>query len=386
MVDPDNPSAREGSGSVVHTDLAERNKELGFLHHAAGLLNMQGEPRDLLRAAVELLPSALSQPELASARLLVGSLELATRGYEPSEVRLDVEFDAGSGAKGLIEVCYRTNSAVTTPAFLPEERSLLVSLANLVQSYLARVRTMERLHQAEAMEQSAIAENRAKDQFLSSVSHELRSSLHVMLGWIQILQDGTTSPGRMQRGLEILKRNVTLQAKLIEDLTDLSRIISGKLHLESARVNLSELVAFAVDATRPAASAKQLRLLTELEPACHVRGDQQRLQQVVYNLLGNAVKFTPSGGRIQVSLGKHDARARLRVQDTGVGIDEQLLPHIFERFRQADGARKGRSSGLGLGLPIARHLVELHKGTIAVHSHRPEPGTTFEITLPLDAL
>lgn len=383
MVDPVGPKRPEDSVAALRADLLERSKELGFLHHAARLLDMRGESRDILRAVVELLPSAMSYPELACARLALGPLEITTSGHEGSGVNLRVELE-GQSPPGFIEVCYASTPGAPAPAFLADERSLLVSLAHLLNGYLERVRASERLREVEAMEQSALAENRAKDQFLSTVSHELRSSLHVMLGWVQMLREGSTTPEMTARGLQILERNVSLQAKLVEDLMDLSRIISGKLELDRRRLNLAELVGFAVDATRPAAIAKQLQLSAELDPVGYLLGDQQRLQQVVYNLLGNAVKFTPSGGSIHVELRRTAARAVLRVQDSGVGIDSALLPQVFERFKQAEGAKKGRNSGLGLGLPIARHLVELHQGTITVRSQPPEPGTTFEIQLPLD--
>jgi signal transduction histidine kinase len=310
---PDSDDPRYGSESELSVELQERHKELSFLHHVTRLIHMRGEPRDILRAALELLPSAMQHPERACARLSLGAIEISTRGYASSDLNL------------------------------------------------------------------------AKDQFPSNVSHELRSSLHVMLGWIQLLREGSLSPDVTARGLEILQRNVSLQAKLIEDLMDLSRIISGKLELECRRIDLAELIGFAVDAIRPAADAKQLQVSAELEPVGHVFGDQQRLQQVVYNLLGNAIKFTPAGGRVYVGLIRQGSMARIVVQDTGIGIDSALLPHVFERFSQAEGAKKGRTSGLGLGLPIARHLVELHHGTIVARSGRPEPGTTFEITLPLEA-
>jgi signal transduction histidine kinase len=388
MPDPDGRQHGGTSELDLHTELQERTKELCFLHHATRLINMQGEPRDILRAVLELLPSAMCYPERAGARLSLGPLEISTRGYEESEHCLRAEFDVDATSSGRVEVCYASDQSSTTPAFLDEERALLVSLAQLLTGYfkLNRAETAyERLTRAEAAEQSALLENRAKDQFLSVVSHELRSSLHVMLGWIQVLREGATPSETRARGFEILERNVTLQAKLIEDLMDLSRIITGKLELDCRRVDLAELVGFAVDAKRPAADAKQLHLSAELEPVGHVIGDVQRLQQVVYNLLGNAVKFTPAGGRIHVGLSRQGSRARLVVQDTGIGIDSELLPHVFERFRQAEGGKKDRSSGLGLGLPIARHLVERHQGTIIARSHRPEPGTTFEITLPLEA-
>lgn len=387
MPDPDNLPQGGRSESALCAELQERNKELSFLHHATRLINMRGEPRDILRAVLELLPSAMCHPELASARLSLGSLEISTRDYESSPLCLRSDVELRDGSKGSVEVCYAPPHSTPVPVFLDEERSLLTSLAQLISGYVERAQAevaYERMVRAEAAERSAVSENRAKDRFLSTVSHELRSSLHVMLGWTQVLRQTPNDARLTARGLEILERNVTLQAKLIEDLMDLSRVITGRLELDRRQLDLAELIGFAVDATRPAADAKHLHLSSELDPVGNVLGDQQRLQQVVYNLLGNAVKFTPSGGRIHVGLSRQGSRARLIVADTGVGIDSELLPHVFERFRQADGAKKGRSGGLGLGLPIARHLVELHQGTISVRSNPPEPGTTFEISLPLE--
>lgn len=385
MPDPD--GNLRGTSGALYDELSERKKELSFLHHAARLITMRGEPRDILRAALELLPSAMCYPELASARLVMGELELATGGYESTELCLRAEVDAGAVGAGFVEVCYSAASLPGgPPAFLDEERSLLASFAQLLKAYFERLQGQEasqRLLQAEAAEQSAVSESRAKDLFLGNVAHEMRSSLHVMLGWIQLLREGSQTADMKVRGFQILERNVALQAKLIEDLLDLSRIISGKLELDPRRVDLAELVGFAIDATRPAAAAKQLQLTAELEPVGHIMGDAQRLQQVVYNLLGNAVKFTGPAGRIHVGLTRDNSRARILVQDTGVGIDPELLPSVFDRFRQASSVKKGRSSGLGLGLPIAKHLVELHGGVITVRSNQPEPGTTFEISLPL---
>jgi signal transduction histidine kinase len=384
MRDPDRPS--EERLPTLRAELRERSKELGYLHHATRLINMRGEPRDVLRAVLELLPSAMCYPELAGARLCLGPLEIWTRGYERSDLCLRAEFEVSGEGKGCVEVCY--TGEPPAPVFLEEEQSLLGSLAELLRGHFELMRAeaaYQRLLQAEAEQHSAISENRAKDQFLGTVSHELRSSLHVMLGWIQVLKQGTPDPDLAARGLQILERNVVLQAKLVDDLLDLSRINAGKLQLDLSRLDLAELVGFAVDAQRPSAEAKQLELSARLERVGYVLGDQQRLQQVVYNLLGNAIKFTPSGGRIQVALTAEGSTARLVVADTGIGIDAELLPHVFERFRQADSAKAARHGGLGLGLPIARHLIELHHGTISVRSHQPEPGTSVEIELPLQA-
>jgi two-component system CheB/CheR fusion protein len=253
-----------------------------------------------------------------------------------------------------------------------------------LKSYFERVSAQvigSRLAEAQAAERAARAADRAKDDFMGNVAHELRATLHVMRGWIQILKQGPNDQQVASRGLAILERNVLLQAKLIEDLLDLSRITSGKLELDLRSLDLAELVGYAVDATRPAAAAKSLELKSDLQPVGEVLGDQQRLQQVVYNVLGNAVKFTPAGGSIQVRLRNLGSHAEISVEDSGLGIEPELLPHVFDRLRQ--GSSPARRSGLGLGLAIARHLVERHHGTISAASDGPGLGTTFRILLPL---
>jgi signal transduction histidine kinase len=385
MVESDDLEPPSIGAPTLRLELQERNKELRFLHHAAHLLNMRGEPRDILRAVLELLPSAMCYPEWAGARLELGPLEITTSGHEPSEWCLRADFEVDGVRNGCVEVCY-SQAPTTGPVFLDEEQSLLASFAQLLKGWFERAsaeEAYERLLRVEAAQQAAISENRDKDDFLGTVSHELRSSLHVMLGWIQVLQQGAPDPEVTARGLKILERNVALQAKLIEDLMDHSRIISGKLELDMARVDLADLVSFAVDASRPAAGAKNVELVARVKSVGAVMADQQRLQQVLDNVLRNAVRFTPAGGRIQVDLERQGSTATLRVADNGVGIEAELLPHIFERVRHGDATKKGRGTGLRLGLPIAHHLVELHGGTLTVQSAPPAPGTTFTIVLPL---
>jgi signal transduction histidine kinase len=365
--------------------LRERVKELEFLHHAARLLNLRGEPRDILPAMLELLPGALQYPQHATARIVCGDIDLQTEAHQSSPLCLRVEFDVPVGQRrGFVEVCYASAPPGAPEAFLPEERLLLDSCAELLRAYFERVGAKamgSKLVEAEATERAARAADRAKDEFLGNVAHELRASLHVMRGWIQMLRQGPSESGVLARGLTILERNVLLQAKLIEDLLDLSRITSGKLELESRSLDLKELVGYAVDATRPSAVAKSLVLSSELEQVGTVWADEQRLQQVVYNVLGNAVKFTPPGGSIEVKLRKLGSHAELSVKDSGPGIEQELLPHVFDRFRQ--GASPGRRSGLGLGLAIAQYLVERHHGTITAASEGPGKGATFRILLPL---
>lgn len=234
--------------------------------------------------------------------------------------------------------------------------------------------------------EQAEAANRIKDEFLSILSHELRTPLNAILGWTQMLRsprrkidDATTA-----RALETIERNARGQATLIEDLLDISRIITGKLRLSVRPVELMAAVEGAIDTVRPAADAKQIQIQTMLDPeASLVMGDLDRLQQVVWNLLSNAVKFTPRGGRVQVVLRRVDSSVAVVVSDNGRGIRPEFLPHVFERFRQADGSTTRSFSGLGLGLSIVRHLVELHGGSIRAESEGEGHGAAFTMTLPI---
>jgi PAS domain S-box-containing protein len=230
--------------------------------------------------------------------------------------------------------------------------------------------------------------NRLKDEFLSTVSHELRTPLTAILGWATLLLRGA-SPGAvaksdvLRRGLETIERNARAQGRLIEDVLDVARIISGKLRLQLGVVDLAAVVAAAVDVVTPAAEAKRVRLVAEMGEPQPVFGDADRLQQVVWNLLSNAVKFTPSGGRVEVHLRARGGQVELCVSDTGQGIQPDVLPYIFDRFRQADSSASRQHGGLGLGLAIARHLVELHGGEVSAHSHGLGRGATFRLRLPL---
>jgi PAS domain S-box-containing protein len=225
--------------------------------------------------------------------------------------------------------------------------------------------------------------NRLKDEFLSTVSHELRTPLTAMLGWVQLLRTGALAPERQARALETVERNARAQGQLIEDLLDVSRILSGKMKLDVEPVEVSTIVEQALESVRPAADAKGLRLQSALDSTGSVMGDAHRLQQVVWNLLTNAVKFTPRGGRVQVFVERRDSSVEVTVADTGRGITPDFLPHVFERFRQADGGTRRQYGGLGLGLSIVRHLVEMHGGTVAASSQGEGMGATFTVRLPL---
>jgi PAS domain S-box-containing protein len=226
--------------------------------------------------------------------------------------------------------------------------------------------------------------NRLKDEFLATFSHELRTPLNAILGYARMMQSGTLTAEKQPRALDIIERNATSLSQIVEDVLDVSRIITGKLRLDIQPVDLPEIVKNAVDTVSAAVAAKHVRLQTIVDPgAAPVSGDPDRLQQIVWNLVSNAVKFTPKGGRVQVRVERINSHVEITVSDTGIGIRPDFLPHIFERFRQADSGTAREHAGLGLGLAIARHLVELHGGTIHALSAGEGHGATFQVRLPV---
>jgi signal transduction histidine kinase/AmiR/NasT family two-component response regulator len=271
-----------------------------------------------------------------------------------------------------------------------QQRTAELARANaaLHAEILERQRAEEERLQLLISEQQARAEaeaaNHAKDEFLATVSHELRTPLTSILGWTRLLRVREADAASLQRGLETIERNAKSQAKLIEDILDVSRIISGKLRIEARPIQFLSIIDMAIDAVRPAAEAKSIRIATAFDaPAGVLRGDPTRLQQVVWNLLSNAVKFTANGGEIRVRLEHHGAYARLTVSDNGCGISEDFLPFIFDRFSQAERHMTRKHGGLGLGLAIVRHLVEMHGGSIHVESPGEGQGATFTVDLPM---
>ncbi len=231
----------------------------------------------------------------------------------------------------------------------------------------------------------AEAANRLKDEFLATLSHELRTPLNAILGWTSMLTRGQVEPERLPRVFEALDRNARSQAQLIADVLDVSRIISGKLDLQVQTLDLDDLVAQATESVRMAVADKGIELTIDRNPGCIVRGDAGRLQQVVWNLLSNALKFTDAGGSIRVGVTRDSHDVVVSVADTGVGIPAQFLPQVFDRFRQADQTSTRVHGGLGLGLSIVRHLVDLHGGTVSAASAGPGQGACFVVRLPADA-
>jgi PAS domain S-box-containing protein len=242
--------------------------------------------------------------------------------------------------------------------------------------------TQEREARAEAQ-----AANRMKDEFLATVSHELRTPLTAILGWTRIIRGGKLDPARFIRGLDVIERNGRAQAAIIDDILDVSRIITGKLRLELDAIDLPAVVQSAIDTVRPAADAKNIGIDWQSDlPNQRYSGDPDRLQQIVWNLLSNAIKFTPKDGHVEIITTQINSHIEIHVKDTGQGIDPAFLPHVFDRFRQADGTSTRRHGGLGLGLAIVRHLVELHGGTVEVESPGDGLGATFTVRLPVRAV
>lgn len=225
--------------------------------------------------------------------------------------------------------------------------------------------------------------NRAKDEFLAMLSHELRTPLTAILGWSHLLRENPLEGAQLTHALDTIERNAHSQSQLIDDLLDVSRIISGKFQIERSPVNLAATIEAAIDSAQPAIAAKKIDLHAEKGIAVVVQGDANRLQQIFWNLLSNAVKFTPSGGRVGVVVTRNGSHVRVAITDTGIGIKPDFLPFIFERFRQADGSTTRSHGGLGLGLAIVRHLVELHGGKVEVHSDGKDLGATFTVSFPL---
>lgn len=358
--------------------------EIGILLPAPGFIQtlpsgqvwrallMECAAKGELTAAVP-FPDANTQKPLAAITGQDGSV-LALIGGAP---RLD-ETRALVELLPLLAAALRGERAVLTA----EGQTRLARQAATQSRTLAEMLDSARSDLERAL-RTAEAASRAKDDFLATVSHELRTPLTPILGFARMLRSGQLDASNFERALASIERNAELQSHLIEDILDFARIIAGKLRLDVQPVDPAVVVEAAVDVVRPAAAAKDVRLQVVLDPgAGPVAGDASRLQQVVWNLLTNAVKFTPKGGRVQVRLERIGSHIEITIADSGEGISEDFLPYVFDRFRQADNSISRRHGGLGLGLAIVRQLVEMHGGTVNVQSGGLEQGSTFTVKLP----
>jgi signal transduction histidine kinase/CheY-like chemotaxis protein len=275
--------------------------------------------------------------------------------------------------------------------FTPDDVAYLQAIANILAEAISRKRGEEEREQLLAREHAARVQaeeaNQLKDEFLATLSHELRTPLNSMLGWVLLLRDGRLSAEKAAEALATIERNVRAQNRLVEDLLDVSRIVTGRMQLHIQTLVPAKIVEAALASLRPAAQAKgvHLQIVIDSQPG-EISGDPDRLQQVVWNLVSNAIKFTPQGGKVQVRLERVNSHVEISVSDTGEGITSEFLPHVFARFSQADGSFTRRYGGLGLGLAIVRHLVELHGGTVHAHSPGEGQGATFKVVLPLTAM
>ncbi|MFL5242463.1 MAG: ATP-binding protein [Gemmataceae bacterium] len=263
------------------------------------------------------------------------------------------------------------------------------SLTGAVRAYTEQVRRDREamLGNEQAARKDAESANRAKDMFLAMLSHELRTPLNAIVGWITILRMEGHGKANLAEGLDVIERNTKAQMQLIEDVLDVSRIVSGKLRLDIRECDLIDTINAGIDVIRPTAEARDISLDVQLDPAArHASCDATRIQQVVWNLLSNALKFTPKRGTVRVSLVRERSSLRIMVSDNGQGISPELLPHIFERFRQADSSTRRTFGGLGLGLSIVKHLTEMHGGTAEANSGGEGHGATFIVRLPIKAV
>ncbi|MBE9208918.1 PAS domain-containing protein [Nostoc sp. LEGE 06077] len=261
---------------------------------------------------------------------------------------------------------------------------ILLVIEDITQQKRLEAERTQLLEQEHSAREAAETANRAKDEFLSILSHELRNPLNAMLGWANLLRTHQLDEATVNQGLEAIERSAQAQAHLISDLLDISRISSGRLRMDAQQIDLVPIIEDAIAVVRLAAEAKNIQIKTSLAPSTRpIVGDPTRLQQVVWNLLSNAIKFTPNTGRIEVKLKYTTFQAQIQISDTGQGINPEFLPYLFDRFRQADGSRTRSNPGLGLGLSIVRHLVELHGGTVEAQSAGEGQGATFTVRLPL---
>ena len=353
------------------------------------VLSPEGFVLEINRTALE-----MSQP-LESADI-IGRHFAETVWWNYSEEVKHKFYDAIERAADGERVRFDTEMRVKNDKFLPidfmiaplfDENGvvhLIASGVDLTTRKQAEAEREELLKREKAARKDAEIANRLRDEFLATVSHELRAPLNAILGWGRLLEKGKLDEKTSEKAVNTIVRNAESQNRLIEDLLDVSRIISGKLRLEIITIKPRNIVESALETVRPAAEAKNITLeIKEDSDVSHISGDSNRLQQVLWNLLSNAIKFTPNDGRVTFEIERSDGFVELHVKDSGVGIKQEFLPHVFDRFRQADASSIRKFGGLGLGLAIVRHITEMHGGTVHVDSAGENLGSTFTVRLPL---
>jgi PAS domain S-box-containing protein len=321
---------------------------------------------------------------------LFSTTEDVTAGMLPKQMELARHTGRGTGENWKVRKDARRLYIESVSVTVLEENGQLLGFAHFLRDVTEKHRIATEREQLLDSERAARNEaeraSRTKDEFLATLSHELRTPLNAVIGWTQVLRRTPGLPPDATNALNVIDRNARAQAQIIADLLDMSSIISGKVRLDVQRLDMASIIEATVETVRPTAQAKGVRLKSVLDPkAGPVRGDPNRLQQVLWNLLTNAVKFTPKDGLVTVSLARVNSHLEIEVADSGEGIDPTFLPHVFDRFRQADASTIRRHGGLGLGLSIVKQLVELHAGSITAKSPGPALGSSFRVSLPLMA-
>jgi signal transduction histidine kinase/CheY-like chemotaxis protein len=374
-----------------HCDVCERGDDFHNAPQASESvleqLIAEGRPLRLSEAAETLEAEHLSSPRVSMQSFLGAPILSPAHAYGWLYLsnKLDAEEFSEADERLAVTLATQVSASYENARLYTEAQR---HAAELQQEVAERKQAEEERARLLIREQAARAEaeraNRTKDEFLATLSHELRTPLTAILGWTHLIRGGNLDDSMLGRALETIERNARAQSQLIDDLLDVSRIITGKLALDFHPIELSSIIEATIDTVRPMAEAKSIRVEPQLKTShCVVSGDAARLQQVVWNLFSNAVKFTPEGGHVEVGLRCDERHVELEVRDTGQGISAEFLPYIFDRFRQADGTTTRKHGGLGLGLAIVRHLVELHGGTIRAASEGDGLGAVFTLSLPL---